>query len=166
MGTVDTRKKIVASGQLIKVIQRHRKKGRVIAFTNGCFDIIHYGHIRYLEKAKGSNRILIVGLNSDSSVRKIKGTGRPICSQKMRAAVLAALSCVDYVTLFSQETPEKLIRSLRPDVLIKGADWKGRPVAGGDFTRENGGRVEFVRFEPGFSTSRLIQKICRSGKKT
>ncbi len=160
---MDTSKKIVSRDSLIRALRRHRGAGRRIAFTNGCFDLIHYGHIRYLEKAKRAGRILVVGLNSDASVRKIKGPSRPICPQKMRARVLAALTCVDYVTLFSQETPQALIRQVYPDILIKGADWKGRTVAGADFVRANGGRVEFIRFEPGFSTSRLIQKIRRHG---
>ena len=162
---MDTKKKILSLEMLKRAIRRHRRAGRPIVFTNGCFDLIHYGHIRYLEKAKGSGRILIVGLNTDSSVRKIKGPGRPICPQKMRAGVLAALECVDYVTLFAQETPEKLIRLIQPDILVKGADWKGKTVAGSDFVRDHGGRVEWIRFEPGFSTSRLIQKIRRGGKK-
>ena len=135
---------------------RRRKK---IAFTNGCFDILHYGHARYLEKAKAPSRILVVGLNSDASVSRLKGPGRPVNSQKARAGVLAALQAVDFVVIFNEDTPQKLIEAVKPDVLIKGADWKGKTVAGADAVKAHGGRVEFITFENGFSTTNLLKKV-------
>ena len=142
-----------------------RKRGQAIAFTNGCFDLIHAGHVSYLQKAKGNGRLLIVGLNSDRSVERIKGANRPIQNQQNRAAVLAALECVDYVTIFSEDTPYKLIDALRPDVLIKGADWKGKEVVGREVVEANGGKVEFIKYIEGQSTSQIMDKIIRSWAK-
>ena len=136
--------------------------GRKIAFTNGCFDILHSGHISYLEQAKRSNRILIVGLNSDRSVRKIKGPKRPYMNEKARAVLLAALACVDYITLFNEETPIKLIDAVKPDILIKGADWKNKGAVGGDSVRANGGKVEYIKYIPGFSSTDIINRIAKS----
>jgi len=158
---VDSRKKIVTLKTLLGKLTNHRRAGKKIAFTNGCFDIIHYGHTAYLEKAKTKDRILVVGLNSDRSVRALKGKARPICPQRQRAGVLAALACVDYVTIFDADTPDKLIRAVCPDILIKGADWKGKKVVGGDWVKKNKGRVQFIRFVPGCSTTRLIDDIKR-----
>lgn len=156
--------KIATLSRLKRIVLSLRKKHRQkkIAFTNGCFDILHFGHVSYLEKAKRDNRVLIVGLNSDRSVRKLKGKGRPINPQSKRAAVLAALACVDYVTVFNGNTPREVIRALQPDILVKGADWKGKQVAGSDIVKARGGRVEFIRFVNGFSTSRLIAAIKRA----
>jgi len=151
------RAKIVSLSKLKKEITRLRKAGRKVAFTNGCFDILHYGHASYLEKAKKSSRILVVGLNSDGSVRRLKGPTRPINPQKARAFVLAALESVDFVTVFNEDTPYKLIKSLLPDILIKGADWKGKPVVGADVVKCNGGKVEFVTFVDNFSTTKIIE---------
>ncbi len=156
--------KVMTAAALRGPLARWRAQGRTIAFTNGCFDILHYGHVSYLQAAKGRNRILVVGLNSDASVRKLKGPGRPIHSQKMRAAVLAALACVDYVVIFNEETPYRLIKDLRPDVLIKGADWKDKAVVGRDIVKAYGGRVELIRYVPGFSTTRIIETIRGRGK--
>lgn len=139
-----------------------KKQGKEIAFTNGCFDLIHYGHVDYLEKAKKGNRALIVGLNSDSSVRRLKGSARPIVNQKARAHVMAALACVDFVIVFNEETPLNLIKSIKPDVLIKGADWKGKKVAGADVVVKNKGKLQFIRYIPGFSTTQIIGKIIKS----
>lgn len=159
--------KILGLSTLKKKIAEHRGKGKVIAFTNGCFDILHYGHVSYLQKAKKNDgRILIIGLNSDASVRKIKGKDRPIVPQHSRAEVLAALMCVDYVTIFNEETPQRIIEILKPDVLIKGADWKGKPVAGSDVVKSNGGRVEYIRYVPQCSSTGIIDTILNrySGK--
>ncbi len=134
-----------------------RKAGKKVAFTNGCFDILHYGHVSYLEKAKKGNRILVVGLNSDASTRRLKGPTRPINPQKARAFVLAALESVDYVTVFNEDTPYKFIKAILPDILIKGADWKGKPVVGADVVKCNGGTVEFVTFVDNFSTTKIIE---------
>ena len=110
---------------------------------------------QYLQSAKAKNRILIVGLNSDQSIRRIKGPSRPICPQKSRAAVLAALECVDYVVIFNEETPYQLIQNLKPDVLIKGADWKGKEIVGADLVK----KVELIKYVAGFSTTNIIQRI-------
>ena len=144
---------------MLRRLKAYRRAGRKIAFTNGCFDILHYGHIRYLEKARKKDRILIVGLNSDRSVKALKGERRPVNHQQIRAAVLAALACVDYVVVFDTETPAELIQAVKPDVLIKGADWKDKEIAGGDFVKAWGGKVEFIRLETGFSTTNLIRTI-------
>ena len=156
---MNTRFKIVTVKALKKKIADHRREGKTIAFTNGCFDLIHYGHISYLEKAKKNNRVLIIGLNSDSSVKKIKGPLRPIVPQKERASVLAALACVDYVTIFNEDTPHNLIDQLRPDLLIKGADWKGKKVAGSNIIH----KVEYIRYIPNCSTSKIIESILERG---
>ena len=116
--------KIITSKKLAKVLSRLRSKGKIIVFTNGCFDILHVGHVDYLSKAKASGDILVIGLNTDSSVKKIKGLTRPINKESDRAKVLSALYFVDYVTLFGKSTPEELIKQLKPDVLVKGGDWK------------------------------------------
>lgn len=156
---MNSRKKIVSLKTLKRHIAKLRPNGKKITFTNGCFDILHFGHVTYLQAAKKKDRILIVGLNSDSSTRKIKGRGRPINPERMRAAVLAALSCVDYVTLFNEETPYKLIQAVKPDILIKGADWKGKEVVGSDIVKRNGGKVELIRYVPQFSTTKIIRSI-------
>ena len=155
-----SQKKILTLSSLSRVLQKLRRQGTKIAFTNGCFDILHFGHVSYLqEAAKGKNRVLVVAINSDESVRMIKGKGRPIVPQKERAALIAALTCVDYVTIFNESTPLLTIEALRPDVLIKGADWKGKDVAGAAFVKSYGGRVEFVRYLNGFSTTKMIESI-------
>ena len=153
--------KIVSLGSLRKSVSRLRKRGKKIAFTNGCFDILHYGHINYLEKASRQGRVLIVGLNSDNSVRKIKGPLRPIVPQQERAAVLAALACVDFVTIFKEPTPLNLIKAVKPDVLIKGADWKGKEVVGAGLVRSRGGRVELIKYVQGKSTTNIIKAVLK-----
>jgi len=154
-----TRQKILRLPTLKRKIAALRKAGKTIAFTNGCFDILHYGHVSYLEQAKRKDRVLIVGLNSDASVRRIKGPERPINTQMNRAGVLAALGCVDFVVLFEEETPYRLICALQPDVLIKGADWKGKEVAGAEAVRARGGKVELIHFVPNLSTTNTIARI-------
>ena len=151
--------KIRTSKVLSRVLALARAKGRKIVFTNGCFDILHVGHVKYLEKAKSFGEILVVGLNSDSSVRKIKGPGRPVNKQADRAKVLASLYFVDYVVFFNEETPEKLIMALKPDILVKGSDWKIKNIVGGDFVRSRGGMVKTVKFVDGYSTTSLISRI-------
>ena len=157
-------KKIVSVPALKKLIAKYRRAGKTIAFTNGCFDILHYGHVSYLESAKNNNsRVLIIGMNSDKSVRSLKkGPDRPIVPQAERAKVLAALSCVDHVVVFNEPTPQKLIEALKPDILIKGADWRGKKVAGADAVKAIGGRVEFITYIQGLSTTNIIEKIGRS----
>lgn len=150
--------KIVSLQTLKKKLIALRKGRKTIAFTNGCFDLMHLGHVQYLQKAKKQDRILIVGLNSDKSIRAIKGPHRPICPEHSRAAVLAALACVDFVVLFNEETPLKLITALKPDILIKGADYKGKEVVGSKIAK----KVELVKYVKGFSTSNIIEKIKHS----
>jgi D-beta-D-heptose 7-phosphate kinase/D-beta-D-heptose 1-phosphate adenosyltransferase len=149
--------KIITKAALKAKIAALRRRGKTIAFTNGCFDILHAGHVSYLEEAKKDDaRVLIIGLNSDASVRTLeKGAGRPIVLQKERAKLLAALACVDYVVIFNESTPENLVKFLSPDILIKGADWKGKPVAGSEFVK----KVEFIRYIKGLSTTHIIGKI-------
>jgi D-beta-D-heptose 7-phosphate kinase/D-beta-D-heptose 1-phosphate adenosyltransferase len=155
-----TRSKVIKLPLLQKKLALLRRQKRVIAFTNGCFDILHYGHVSYLESAKKKDRILIVGMNTDASVRSLnKGTDRPIVPQAQRAAVLAGLACVDFVVLFNEPTPMKLIAAVKPDVLIKGADWKGKQVAGADGVKARGGRVEFITYIDRLSTTNIIEKI-------
>jgi len=136
-----------------------RKAGLRVVFTNGCFDILHVGHVRYLTAARSKGDILVVGLNSDQSVRKIKGEKRPVVPENQRAEVLAGLRCVDYVILFDEADPLKLIQSICPDVLVKGADWSEEAIIGASFVKANGGRVERIAVVPETSTTRIIQKI-------
>jgi len=156
---MNTKKKIVSLAFLQTKVSALRKSGKKIVFTNGCFDLLHFGHVSYLEEIKEKNTALIVGLNSDSSIKRIKVKGRPIQPQEARARVLAALACVDYVTIFSDETPFRVISVLQPDVLVKGADWKGKPVVGEDIVRARGGRVKLVSYVDHFSTTNIIKKI-------
>ena len=153
--------KIKNLSKLSRVISGLKKKGKKIVFTNGCFDIVHYGHIMYLEKSKAKGDILVVGLNSDSSVKKIKGSKRPLVNEKDRARIIASLESVDYVTIFNEETPLKVIRKIRPDVLVKGADWSTKRIAGADFVRRSGGRACTVKVARGRSTTNLIKKIAQ-----
>ena len=153
--------KIISLSALLKKLPVLRRQGKIIAWTNGCFDLMHIGHVKYLEEAGRGNRILIVGLNSDASIRKIKGPSRPIVEQRSRAAVLAALESVDFVVIFNEDTPSKVLSVIKPDILIKGADWKGKSVAGEDLVK----KVEFIKFVKGFSTTNIIEKIIKSEKK-
>ena len=152
-----THAKIVRLADLKKKLKRRR--GRTVVFTNGCFDLLHYGHVRYLEAAKRKGDVLIVGLNTDASVRRLKGRGRPVTPQKERAAVLAALACVDYVTLFNEDTPLRLIRAVRPDVLVKGGDWKRSRIVGASDVASYGGRVLRIPLVKGRSTTGLLKRL-------
>jgi D-glycero-beta-D-manno-heptose 1-phosphate adenylyltransferase len=153
--------KIVELKNLVQIVNAMRRSSRRIVFTNGCFDIIHVGHLRYLNAARSEGDILIVGLNSDASVRMIKSKNRPILPQHQRAEVLAGLACVDYVTLFDDPDPLKLIMALKPDVLVKGADWKEAEIIGADVVKSRGGRVVRVDLVPDISTSQIIQRIVK-----
>ncbi|HBR16032.1 MAG: glycerol-3-phosphate cytidylyltransferase [Deltaproteobacteria bacterium RIFCSPLOWO2_12_FULL_43_16] len=145
--------------QRLKTILRSSRKKKTIVFTNGCFDIIHAGHVRYLKKAKSLGDFLVVGLNSDSSVKKIKGEKRPIVPQKERAEVLSGLEAVDYVVLFNEPTPTKLIEAVLPDVLVKGADWASHEIVGADVVKAAGGKIARVKLVKGRSTTNIIKKI-------
>jgi rfaE bifunctional protein nucleotidyltransferase chain/domain len=136
-----------------------KQDGHKIVFTNGCFDVLHYGHVHYLLQAKELGDILVIGLNSDNSVRRLKGPTRPINGENERAFVLAALACVDYVTLFEEDTPEELIKVVRPDVLVKGGDYTLDNIVGADFVMQNGGTVTTIPFVEGFSSTRIIEKL-------
>ena len=154
--------KILSLQGLLKKLPVLRRQGKTIAFTNGCFDLMHIGHVKYLEDAGRGNRVLIVGLNSDQSISRIKGPARPIVEQRSRAAVLAALESVDFVVIFNEDTPYKTIAAIKPDILIKGADWKGKSVVGEDLVK----KVELVKYIQGFSTTDIIEKIIKSEKKS
>lgn len=157
-------KKILEQKVLLKKIQSLRKKNKKIVFTNGCFDILHAGHVQYLKKAKSFGDVLIIGLNSDSSVRKIKGTGRPINREEDRAFLLAALEAVDLVVIFKETTPLNLIKKIKPDFLVKGADWKENDIAGKDVVVSCGGQIKRVAFKKGYSTSKVISLIKGNSK--
>jgi D-beta-D-heptose 7-phosphate kinase/D-beta-D-heptose 1-phosphate adenosyltransferase len=146
---------------LKKILDILRRKGKKIVFTNGCFDLIHIGHVRYLEKARGFGDILVVAINTDSSIKRIKGRERPITPQGERAEVLASLSNVDYVTFFNEDTPYKLIKLLRPDILVKGGDWEKKDIVGRDIVEESGGKVCAIPFIRGASTTSIIRKVLR-----
>jgi len=151
--------KIKTLPTLKKTLNRLKAKKKTVVFTNGCFDVLHVGHIEYLSKAKSLGDILIIGLNSDKSVRKLKGEKRPVVSQKNRAKVLSALSVVDFVVIFNDLTPIDLIKTIKPDVLVKGGDWKIKDIVGADFVKSRGGKVKSLRYIKGFSTKNLIKKI-------
>ena len=153
--------KIVKLKDLVQKISTLRESGRTIVFTNGCFDILHVGHVRYLAAARSEGDVLVVGLNSDDSTRSIKQENRPIVSQDQRAEVLAGLECVDYITVFNEPDPLKLIQALKPDVLVKGSDWKEEDIIGADVVKEGGGKVVRVDVVPDISTSRIIQRIVK-----
>ena len=149
--------KNISLKKLLKELKK--RKGRKIVFTNGCFDILHAGHVRYLKKAKSLGDMLVLGLNSDSSVRNIKGKGRPIVNQKDRAEVVSSLSPVDYVVIFNEPTPIKLIEAVKPGILVKGADWKRGKIVGENFMKSYGGRVARIRLFEGRSTTGIIKRI-------
>ena len=137
-------------------LKLHQRK---IVFTNGCFDVLHFGHVHYLLQAKALGDILVVGLNSDNSVRRLKGPSRPINGEQERAYVLAALACVDYVVVFGEDTPKELIETVRPDVLVKGGDYALDQIVGADFVTRNGGTVTTLPFVEGFSSTRIIEQL-------
>ena len=142
-----------------ELIQDLKSLGHKIVFTNGCFDILHLGHITYLEQAKENGDILIVGLNSDASVKRLKGAERPIKDEESRASILAALSSVDLVIIFEEDTPVDLISAVAPDVLVKGGDYNKEDIVGADFVEEHGGKVEVLPFLEGYSSTDLINKL-------
>ena len=154
-----TESKILSREQAIRQADQWRADGQQIVFTNGCFDIVHLGHIDYLEKARALGQRLILGLNTDSSVSCIKGPLRPVVNEYARARLMAALEFVDAVTLFGEPTPLELIEAVRPDVLVKGDDYTVATIVGADFVLARGGRVETVALVPGYSTTKLIERI-------
>jgi D-beta-D-heptose 7-phosphate kinase/D-beta-D-heptose 1-phosphate adenosyltransferase len=151
--------KIVDYENAESLAEKLHSLGKKIVFTNGCFDLLHAGHVSSITQAKNMGDVLIIGLNSDASVRRIKGNERPIVNQENRARMLEALAVVDYVIIFDEDTPEKLIQKIRPDVLVKGIDWRGKKVAGEDVVLPGGGRIEFLDLVPGLSTTEIIERI-------
>jgi rfaE bifunctional protein nucleotidyltransferase chain/domain len=139
-----------------------RASGKRIVFTNGVFDLLHPGHLRYLQHARSLGDALIVGLNSDRSVRANKGPGRPVNTEDERAEILAALACVDAVVIFDEDTPHSLIAAVQPDILVKGADWAEDAIVGRDIVEARGGRVVRVKIEPGYSTTAILERITRT----
>jgi rfaE bifunctional protein nucleotidyltransferase chain/domain len=155
----DLKSKLIARKDVGKLSDKLRKSKKKIVFTNGVFDILHFGHVQYLQKAKALGDKLIIGLNTDKSVKKFKGSNRPINKQADRAGVLSALECIDYVVYFSEPTPLKLIHQIQPDVLVKGADYKIKDIVGADFVKSIGGKVRRIRLSAGLSSTNLIQRI-------
>jgi D-glycero-beta-D-manno-heptose 1-phosphate adenylyltransferase len=145
--------------EAISLVQRLRAAGKIVVFTNGVFDLLHVGHLRYLQHARRLGDALIVGVNSDRSVRQIKAAGRPITAEAERAEILEALSCVDAAVIFDADTPHDLIAALQPDVLVKGADWAEDAIVGRDIVKARGGRVVRVPIEEGHSTTAIIERI-------
>ena len=144
---------------VIEQVSAWRSEDSSIVFTNGCFDILHPGHIHCLQQAKSMGDYLVVGLNSDDSVRRLKGEARPYHDQDQRAMQLMALSCVDVVVLFSEDTPKEVIYGLKPDILVKGGDYTEEEVVGGDFVRSLGGRVEIIDLLQGHSTTKILNFV-------
>ena len=148
-------------GEAIELAEHLRAAGKTIVFTNGVFDLLHVGHLRYLQQARALGDALLVGINSDRSVRAIKGADRPITPEAERAEILAALGCVDGVVVFDEDTPHAVIGVLQPDILVKGADWAADAIVGRDIVEARGGRVVRIAIEPGHSTSALVENIRR-----
>ena len=151
--------KIISSEDLLSRLSQNRLAGKTIVFTNGCFDILHKGHIQYLYDASAFGDFLIVGLNSDASVSRLKGDRRPVQDEESRSSVLASLFFVDYIVLFEEDTPIKLISHIKPDVLIKGGDYRAEEIVGYDVVSNSGGKVIILPFLEGYSTSTIIDKL-------
>jgi D-glycero-beta-D-manno-heptose 1-phosphate adenylyltransferase len=151
--------RIVSQEELIALLGRANRGSSRIVFTNGCFDLLHPGHIRTLEEARSLGDVLVVGLNRDASVREAKGDSRPVIAEDERAELLASLEAVDFVVLFAEPTPRELITRLLPDVLVKGADWGSTEIVGREEVERAGGRVVSITLEPGYSTTGILQKI-------
>lgn len=146
--------KIIEKSKIKSVIDELRSEGKKIVFTNGCFDILHIGHVRYLKESKGLGDVLIVGLNSDSSISRIK-PGRPLTPERERAEILSSLSVVDFITIFDEDTPYELIREVQPDILVKGSDWAKKDIVGADIAKD----VQTVPLTEGISTSVIVERI-------
>lgn len=153
--------KIKSATALAPLVRKAQASGRRVVFTNGCFDLLHAGHVTLLERSRRLGDLLIVGINSDRSVRALKGPSRPIVRQRQRALVLAGLASVDFVTIFDAPTPHRLVQQLRPDVLVKGADWGTGQIVGRETVERYGGRVVRVPLVRGLSTSQLVERIRR-----
>jgi|UniRef100_A0A7C3WYM8 rfaE bifunctional protein nucleotidyltransferase chain/domain len=152
-------RKIKKIEELKDIIDIHKKQGKLIVFTNGCFEILHPGHIKLLEEAKNYGDILVVGINSDESVKRIKGEKKLIFDEKSRVKIISALECVDYVTLFNENTPENLIKIIKPHIHVKGGDYKEEDLPEAKIVKEYGGKIIILPLLEGFSTTQIIQKI-------
>jgi len=159
MKTADKIKSLAEASQQVKAWQ---KEGQKVVFTNGCFDLLHLGHVDYLEKARNLGDKLVLGLNTDSSVSRFKGPERPLQDQNSRARVLAALQFIDLVVFFDEDTPQDLISELIPNILVKGSDYLAENIVGADVVKKNGGEVKTIDFVPGYSTTRIVEKIKRT----
>ena len=164
MANCDTGHKLVTRGAAARWVRQQQAQGHRVVFTNGCFDLLHPGHVAYLEQARSLGEALIVGVNTDASARRLnKGQGRPLTPESDRARVLAALACVDRVVLFDEDTPLELITLLKPDVLVKGGDYQLSEIVGREVVQARGGQVLTLPFVPGYSTTALLQRL-RRGK--
>jgi rfaE bifunctional protein nucleotidyltransferase chain/domain len=157
---ISLKDKIKNLGELLEIVDVHKKEGKKIVFTNGCYDLIHIGHLRCFQEGKKLGDILIVALNSDCSVRSIKGPTRPIIPQDERAEIMSALESVDYVTIFDQDDPLQIITSIKPDILVKGGDWNLDTIVGRDVVESYGGKVFALPLVPGVSTTQIINNMC------
>lgn len=155
------RGKIGELHELKAIVAKVKKEGKKVVLTNGCFDLLHRGHIHLLREAKRQGDLLVVALNSDSSVKMIKGTGRPILAESERAELIAALEMVDYVTAFDEPDPLNVIKELKPDVLVKGGDWPKNEIVGADIVEEHGGKVAVIPYLKGYSTTQIIERMCK-----
>ena len=151
--------KVIHSVQELVEVLRPIREQKKIVFTNGCFDLLHVGHVRYLQEAKAQGDVLVLGVNSDRSVSELKGPTRPIQKQEDRAEILAALASVDFVCVFDEPTPIKLIEAITPDVLVKGGDWKAEQIVGSEHVLKNGGEVKSLIFIDGKSTTKIVEKM-------
>ncbi|MFH0990651.1 MAG: D-glycero-beta-D-manno-heptose 1-phosphate adenylyltransferase [bacterium] len=157
--------RIVTRQELSEICRLLKREGKHIVFTNGCFDILHRGHVEYLTKARSLGDLLVVGMNTDASVQRLKGPSRPIVSEMDRAYVLSALAVIDYVCLFDEDTPYELIKAIVPDILVKGGDWSIDAIVGKDVVEQAGGAVHSITFESNRSTSQIVEKIRESNTK-
>ena len=153
--------KIKTRENLADILKKAQADGKKTGFTNGCFDIIHLGHVRYLSEARRYCDVLVLGLNSDASVKRLKGEGRPVNPQDARAEVLEALECVDLITVFDEDTPEELIKLITPDIIFKGGDWKEEDIAGAGHVKAAGGEVKVIPYVDGYSTTKFIEKLAK-----
>ena len=160
----DYRKKILDFEETVKIREKIKEEKKIFVFTNGCFDILHPGHIRYLWEARNLGNYLLVAVNTDSSVKRLKGASRPVFNELSRAEMLAAFNFVDGVVLFGDDTPYGLIKKLIPDILVKGGDWPDEKIVGYDVVKEAGGMVKSITFQNGYSTTSIIDRIVKLNK--
>ena len=156
--------RVLSRSRAVELVARLRHSGKTVAFTNGVFDLLHPGHVRYLETARSLGDALIVGVNADASVRRNKGPSRPVTPEGERAEVLAALASVDAVVIFPEHTPAEIVRALQPDVLVKGADWPADQIVGRDTVEARGGRVVLVPVEAGHSTTTIVERVRQASR--